>query len=197
MDHLKSKFIAQETVGIVCLYFKYGEKNQTLLNLMGSILQQLVRRRGTLNDKIKAMHDSHTADKIQPSLSMYLSHIQGQMETLQRVYIVADALDECLDDTRFKFLDAMNELPAKANIFLTSRDDIHVKPRLRREIVELPIRASDEDLKRYVAGHLLSEKINPGRLGHHLQNQPSLEEDIIRNVTEKANGMYVFELGCH
>lgn len=191
MDHLRSKYLAQETVGIVHLYFRYDdEKQQTVKEMTGSILQQLVQRRGAVDSDIKAIYDSYTAKDIKPTTNAYVGLIEKQMEKLERFFLVVDALDECPENKRREFFRVLNRLPPMVNIFLTSRDDTKVYPYITREIQELVIRASDDDVKNYVQSRL-EEEIDSPRLGYHLLEQPSLREDIVRDVAQKADGMHV------
>ncbi len=192
VDHLRSQFLAQKTVGIAYLYFRYDdEKSQVLTDLMGSIVQQLAQRRGILDPYIKAMYETHTANRGRPTVDIYRNIIAAQMEKLDKIYIVADALDECPEIRRRDFLLEINRLASKANIFLTSRDNTNVKQYFAGDMEELIIRATDDDVQRYVEGRLTLEKISPLLLGYHLQAESSLEDDILRSVVKKANGMCV------
>lgn len=75
-------------------------------------------------------------------------------------------------------------------MFLTLRDDRKIHPYITMEVQELIIRASDGDVENYVRNRLEEENDGP-RLRYHLLEQPSLREEIVRDVTQKADGMHV------
>jgi ankyrin repeat domain-containing protein 50 len=191
VDHLVSQCLAQKTVGIVHIYFRYNdEKQQTVAEMAESILQQLIQRRGTIDPDIKAMHENHTAKKIRPTAKTLINLIESQVEKLERVFMVIDALDECPESKRREFLRELNRLPSKINLFLTSRDDTKISPLVAQEVI---IRASDDDAHRYVESCLEEENDNP-RLGYHLQVEPLLREGIIKKVTQRADRMCISNL---
>lgn len=105
------------------------------------------------------------------------------------MFLIVDALDEYPENKRRDFLHILGGLPPSINVFLTSRDDIH--PQMVRKMQKLVIRATEDDVKTYVRSRLEEERDSP-RLGNHLLEQPSLGEDIVRNIVQKADGMHVF-----
>jgi ankyrin repeat domain-containing protein 50 len=191
VDNLRSKFLAQDTIGILNIFFRYdNEEKQTVMEIMGSILQQLVQRRGAIDSDIKAKYDYCTRRGIKPTTTEYVDLVKKQMENLEKVFLIVDALDECPENKRRDFLHVLGGLPPSINVFLTSRDDIH--PQMGgRKMQKLVIRATEDDVKTYVRSRLEEERDSP-RLGNHLLEQPSLGEDIIRNIVQKADGMHVF-----
>ena len=54
-----------------------------------------------------------------------LISLKKQMENLEKVFFIVDALDECPENKRRNFLHLLDKLPPSINVFLTSRDDIH------------------------------------------------------------------------
>jgi hypothetical protein len=56
VDYLRSKFL----IGILNIFFRYdNEKKQTVMEIMGNILEQLVQRRGAIDPDIKAIRPLH------------------------------------------------------------------------------------------------------------------------------------------
>jgi hypothetical protein len=189
VDHLKSAFVGADKVGIICIYFEYSHREeQTVANLMGSVLQQLVQRRGVLDDDIKTKYDDYTS----PSVEECYSFILTQIEDLNSVYIVLDALDECSEDPRLKFLSKLKCLLPKVNIFMTSRFGTLV-PRGFQQVKKLPIRVDEEDIRKYVKIRL-EDETDMIRLGDFLEDDPLLETAIIQEVPKKAKGMCVFQV---
>ena len=56
---------------------------------------------------------------------------------------------------------------------------------------KLVIRATEDDVKTYIRSRLEEER-DSLRLENHLLEQPSLREDIVRNIVQKADRIHVF-----
>src|SRR6202011_2026424 len=105
-----------------------------------------------------------------------------------RTFIVVDALDECQvsDGCRTRFLQELSNIQTKhgTNIFATSRfiPDIvdHFKSNL-----SLKIRASIDDVARYLDGHI-------EQLPAVVRQDQQLQEAIKTRISEAVDGMYVF-----
>ena len=104
-----------------------------------------------------------------------------------RVFVVVDALDECQvsDDCRKKFLSKLFNLQTNcaANIFVTSRFIPEIVDQFKTS-VSLEIRASTEDVARYLEGHI-------GQLPSFVQRNRQLQEEIKVEISEAVDGMYV------
>jgi hypothetical protein len=70
------------------------------------------------------------------------------------------------------------------HLLVTSRDIPAFKHEFRRA-ARLEIRASDEDVRRYVTDRIKKER----RLARHVEEDPSLTDTIINGVAQKAQGM--------
>jgi predicted DNA-binding protein len=184
-------FLAQQEIGIVFIYCRYDDQeNQSVTSFMGSFLQQLVERRRILDPEIKEMYEKHAATRSRPNATTFLTLIEAQIEKMDRVYVVIDALDECQEKTRADLLNNINKLSFKTNVFLTSRHNTRVEQYLRpREMNNLEIRAAPEDIKTYIQARFLLESDRHSCLDAHLQIQPYLREEILEGVIGKTNGM--------
>jgi hypothetical protein len=75
--HLRSKVLAQGTIGILNIFFRYdNEEKQTVMEIMGNILQQLVQRRGAIDSDIKANYGSCTRRGIEPTTIEYVDLVK-------------------------------------------------------------------------------------------------------------------------
>lgn len=108
------------------------------------------------------MYDNHTVKDIKPTTNAYVSLIEKQVEKLERVFLVVDALDECPETKRREFFRVLNRLPPVVNLFHTSRDDTKIHQHITREIQELIIWVSDNDVENYVRSRLEEEEIAHG-----------------------------------
>jgi hypothetical protein len=103
-----------------------------------------------------------------------------------QVFIVVDALDECQTSNgcRTKFLTEIFALQAKtgANIFATSRYISNIKKEFDGSTL-LEIRASEEDVRRYLDGYV-------HRLPGFVTRSPELQEEIKAAIVKAVDGMY-------
>jgi hypothetical protein len=104
-----------------------------------------------------------------------------------RVFIIIDALDECQasDGCRTRFLAEVFRLQTKCNgnILVTSRFIPEIISKFDgSELLE--IRASKEDIERYLEGHMRE-------LLSFIERNPHLQGEIKTGISDAADGMYV------
>jgi hypothetical protein len=91
-----------------------------------------------------------------------------------RIFIIIDALDECqgFGGCRAKFLSEIFGLQANCgvNLFATSRPIPEIEEKFKESIL-LKIRASQEDVRRYLDGHMF-------KLPGFVINSPERQEEI-------------------
>lgn len=92
--------------------------------------------------------------------------------------------DECSENRRRKFVNAIKALNPSTHFFITSRDYLELQETFP-EILRIKIEAHDIDVKRFIeAGFEANENI------HDLASRdPVLKEDVIIRICEKAAGM--------
>jgi hypothetical protein len=125
--------------------------------------------------------------RTRPSLDEISGVLQSVAATYSRVFIIVDALDECpiSDGSRQKFLSCLFNLQAKcgANLFTTSRHIASIEKEFEGN-VKLEIRASEEDVRRYLDGCMFRL---PGFVVRNLE----LQEEIKTNIVQAIEGMQV------
>jgi hypothetical protein len=195
------KAMTSPDIGLAYIYCNYKEQaSQTLDNLLGSIVQQLIRKRnGIPNDvlavpndgfaipnEVFAMYKFHKAQGSRPSRAEYSKMLHLVANSFSQVYIVIDALDEYDEDsgTRREFISEFTNDAANWQLICTSRDlgDIG---QIFAKSARLEVRASDEDVRIYLEECIKSE----GRLGDFCKKDPTLRNSIIQNISENAKGM--------
>jgi hypothetical protein len=117
-----------------------------------------------------------------------MSRVLQAVATLySRIFIVIDALDECQvsDGSRSRFLSNVFSLQTRcrANLLLTSRFLPEITERFKHAIT-LEIRASNEDVHRYLNGHMF-------RLLTFVVRSPELQEEVTIKIIQSVQGMYV------
>lgn len=186
IDNLIAMFGKDESVGIAYIYCNFRQRDvQTAEGLLRSLLKQLAQELSSSVDCVKHLYNRHGAKQTPPSFIDFSRALQSVAAMYSRVFIVVDALDECQasDSCRSTFLSEIFSLQAKtgASFFATSRPipDIEgeFKGCLTREIL-----ASDEDVYRYLDGHM-------SQLPKFILSLPELQKEIRTEITRAVEGM--------
>jgi Cdc6-like AAA superfamily ATPase len=185
IDHLL-KSLQNSPSGIAYVYCNYKAKEeQDPYNMLAAILKQLIQARPSLVEPVERLYQQHANRGTRPLLDELFSALRNVLAHYPTVHIVIDALDECRDDTLRQFLARLQDLQAGRDIHLmvTSRFIPEVVDAFR-EALRLEIRASEEDVKRFVAGQTY-------RLPRCIQRDLALQEIVQEKIVEAVDGMYV------
>jgi len=192
VDHLLSK--AGPTFGIACTFCNYGKtQEQSLQNILSSLLVQLLRIRTDLDDELEnlfAQFESHKRGELKatrPTRTQLANALCVVARNSSKLCIIIDALDECTDEdgTREQLLVELLLLQktTNANIFVTSRNEPTSRAKLDDLFVE--IRASDED----VLAYLRRELPNKHPINKCLASRPDLKSQVEVEIVKAARGM--------
>ncbi|KAJ4859780.1 ankyrin repeats (3 copies) domain-containing protein [Trichoderma breve] len=117
------------------------------------LLKQLVRGQSSIPASLKNLYDQHKGKGTRPSLDEILKVLQYVIGVYcSRAFIIIDALDECQasENCRMSFIKRLLDFQdCGANIFATSRSIPDITDKFEGSI-RLEIRASDDDIRRYV-----------------------------------------------
>ncbi|KAH7128264.1 hypothetical protein B0J11DRAFT_524487 [Dendryphion nanum] len=187
IDHL-SKSAQNSPHGLAYVYCNYkAQEEQDASSLLAAILKQLVQAHPMAVDPVERLHEQHANMGTRPSLDEICSALQDVLERCSTAYIVIDALDECRDSdgTRRTFLARLQTLQAGRDIRLmvTSRFIPEIQDRFRGAM-KLEIQASEEDVKRFVAGQTY-------RLPKCIQRSDELQNMVQAKIVEAADGMFL------
>ncbi|KAH0556934.1 hypothetical protein GP486_005273 [Trichoglossum hirsutum] len=154
INHLKTTFQNNPTIGIAYLYFNFRRQHdQRLDDLLLCLLKQLVQEQSTIPDCVRMLYDCHKNKQARPLSEEISTTLQAVAGLYSRVFVIVDALDECqtIGGCRVKFLLEIFSLQAKtgANLFTTSRIDDETA-KLFDSGLSLEIRASGEDTEKYL-----------------------------------------------
>lgn len=168
---------------IYCIYKEKDE--QTDVNLISSVLQQLIQSHGFISDQLSLLYNHHVKRQTRPSLVEWSDLLQSEVRRHSRTYIIVDALDECSEGARDIFLDEIRKLP-NANLLVTSRPNLIIEHDFEGT-ASIEIRASEEDVRKYLECRISKER----RLLRHVKEDPTLLDTIASTIVERAKGMYV------
>jgi hypothetical protein len=191
VDHLENivgECSVNNNIGIIYLYCNFRRRlEQTALNLLGSLARQLAYQRPGISEELQELYQRHINKKSRPSLDEIIKFIQTEIGRFTRIFIVLDALDECINshDTRRILASKLQDITIEtdANLFVTSRF-IPEATTIFQNCPVLEIRAQVEDVKAYLHAQL-------GRLPKFVMRNTALQDIIVAAVANAVDGMLV------
>ena len=186
VNHLQTIYNGKD-VAVACIYCDYKARvEQTALNLVSSLLKQLIQNCPVLSDNISQLYDKHRSRQPAFTREELAIVLRTEITRYSKVFIIIDALDECTNDesARTIVLQELRSLPENVKVMVTSRND----PMIGREFVKaqsIEIVASDADIKLYVIGRIL----HANRLAIHVKADPSFQDTIVCAIITRAKGM--------
>ncbi|KAL8726116.1 MAG: hypothetical protein Q9166_006908 [cf. Caloplaca sp. 2 TL-2023] len=121
VDQLR-KHLKPAGVPVLCMYLNYKERNQTLTNLIGSLLKQLIQFEDDdfRSPQVKKLF-REAAREASPLLNELYEALRAEIMTFSRVVLVVDALDE-LPSLESELLSKLYDLSnAGLSVMITSR----------------------------------------------------------------------------
>jgi Cdc6-like AAA superfamily ATPase len=188
IDHLCDTFQNEADIGIAYLYCNYRRKEeQSPDQLLLSLVKQLVQELPSVPDGVKNLYERHKGKRTRPSFDEISTVLHSVVVDYSRVFIIIDALDEChgSDGHRQKVLSEVFSLQAKTatSLLATSRFIPEITKQFEGSIF-LEIRASDEDVRRYLDGKI-------PQLRPFVSRSLALQEEIKAEIIKAVDGMYV------
>ena len=178
----------EENVAVAAFYCDYlFQQEQTIDNIMGAILKQLVARGGITENLREAFKKAKKeVGGRGPRLTDLMRMLRTTIASLPRTFICIDALDECLPKCLPELFESLGDLVREspsARIFLTGRP--HVGEDVRRyftKAVVIPISPDREEIRGYVEMRL-DRDAEPEAMSNDLR------ADIVRVILEKISDM--------
>jgi len=186
VDELTYRFRDNRTVGIAYLYCNFRRtQEQKSEDLVASLLKQFSQVLPTVPESVKSLYDRHKARRSRPTFEELSDTLRSVLGGYHRAFVIVDALDECqtTDSCRQRFLQGMLDLvgATQVNLFATSRSIPEIVEKFR-EATRLEIRASPEDVRKYVDGSIYQLPSFVGR-------NPELKEEVITAIIKAVDGM--------
>ncbi|KAF3310099.1 hypothetical protein TWF173_010109 [Orbilia oligospora] len=172
--------------GVVFIYCIYNEREQQSLDdLLASILVQLVLGQPVIPESIQRFYKSHRkGEKPRLSLDEISKEITSIIKCYSRIFIVIDALDECRDnDIRKSLLSKVFELQTVSDIriMVTFRPGAISEALIKTRI---EIRAQNEDLEIYLRNQM-------SKLPDVVTENYELQNKIKDRISYLARGMFL------
>lgn len=190
IECLVDNYRSPDGVGVVYVFCDYKtEDEQTPLSLLANLLKQLCLHRSSIPNEIRRLYEQHNGgvEITRPSLGSIFESLKLIAASFPKIYIVVDALNELQqhDNMTPTFLSKLSALQAttSVNLMLTSQDIPRVLEGIQNA-VKLEVRASDEDVLRYVDGYI-------NKLPDFVSRSPTIQKCIKDAILHAADGMYV------
>jgi hypothetical protein len=185
IDHLY-KVAEGNDIGIAYLFCNYkAQTDQSAPSLLAALVKQLVQSRPEITVPVTHVYDHHSKRGSRPSLDEMFSALQSVCSNFIAVHIVVDALDECADTdgARSRLIDKLRNLQATTDVRLlfTSRFIPEIRQKFQSNPI-LEVRASEEDVRRFVAGQMLC-------LPNCIQHSDELMRAVQNRIVEAVDGM--------
>jgi len=188
IDWLQSQEHGTETM-VLYLYFSYKQDDtQTPVNMVGGLLNQILRLKGVISDSTRALYNKHHGKGTKGELTELTLLLKQELNPSTTVFVVIDALDECpeRDGRRSEFLDEIAKFPENVRTLITSRYSQRIEESFK-DVAHIEIRATDGDVKRYIVARIPRERI----LARHVRSKAALMDKITETVIESSQGMFL------
>ncbi|KAF2493616.1 ankyrin, partial [Lophium mytilinum] len=193
IEHIQMLSDEAPSVGLAWAYCDYKQRKvQTLQNLLGSLIEQLVHTSAARGQPQawKAVENlwRNSYQNTAASIKELSKLLADQVRSFRRAYIILDALDECDQEnlTRDDLLEILQALPPNVHLFLTSRDIPSIESSIENAL-RLEIWAREEDVDKYVADRIKRDRY----LGKHCQADAALEQKIKHTLKNSSGGMFL------
>lgn len=188
VNDLCARFQNDASIGIAYLYCTFRRQHeQKPEDLLASLLKQLLQEQSTVPDKVKVLYDRHKNERTRPLLDEISKALHSVVSNYSRVFLCIDALDESqtTDGCRTRFLSEIFNLQDKTgtSLFATSRFIPEIMQSFEGSM-SLEIRASNDDVRRYLDGHMSQLPAFVGR-------SPDLQEEIKAEIIKAVDGMFL------
>ncbi|KAJ5610789.1 hypothetical protein N7510_007508 [Penicillium lagena] len=185
IDHLNMRYRYSEDCGIAYVYFNCFEM-RSVQDYLSSLLAQLTQPLPRLPSSVMTLYNLHKNKESQLQYEQLTHALQSVFSIYNSVYIIVDALDECSNDDMAlsKLLSSIFDRPKgpKVKVFATSRVQSAAMNAFSKGRI-LEIRASDEDIARYIEEHL------PKRV-ELVRQDPVLLQEIKDQILQSSQGMF-------
>jgi len=185
IDYLQNS-LGGKDAAIVCIYCNYKEQNQqTVPEIIASLLKQLVQDRPMISDNVKSLYEQHVGRGTRPTYEELKKAFQSEVRA-SSVYVVVDALDECLERDQGYLITELRSLGNAIQLMVTSRPLLSIE-QLFQHATRLDILANGTDVRKYIEDRMAHEY----RLVLHVNTDRALREIIVEKIAANVKGMYV------
>ena len=180
-------------VGIAVIYLNYNDPEQSLNNLLASLLKQFIEGQELVPDALCALYERHSDHKTFLSTNRIIDALKATIKSYSETFIVVDGLDECGEEIRWDLIEQLGQFYDTVHIIITSRYLDSIREELE-EFEQVEVKAHKSDIELYI-----DRQIHKNRnLRRIVQRNPRMRNDIKEGVVKTADNMYAFPFPyCH
>lgn len=190
-----SKYCESRTGSIVLyFYFDFNDiEKQKYAKMLRSLVTQLCSQCANTPKVLESLYSSCRNGEQQPTDSSLLAALCQMIGQFEDVYVILDALDECLE--RQELLASIQQLircnDGRIHILTTSRMEKDIEESMEpftnnREKIRIRSMLIDNDIRSYVRGRLQTDPTLK-----RWQKQPKMQKEIEDTLMDKTDGMWV------
>ena len=169
---------------VVWIYLHINSPNQTMENILGSILQQLIWQRVRVSKNVMSFYRQNCDRKDRFDIYALVKVLDREILTFYRTFIIVDGLDEVEPAIRIQLLEILQSF--ETSMLVTSRTYPSIERELRGFTI-LDMVVSSNDIKSFVEAELSKD----GRLARVLSNDVEFRTMISEHIEEKSQGLHV------
>ena len=179
---------------VLYFYFDFNEiEKQKHGKMIRSLVSQLSSQCANTRKVLESLYSSCRDGKQQPTESSLLAALYQMIEQFEDVYVILDALDECLE--RQELLASIQQLigcnDGRIHILTTSRMEKDIEESMEpftnnREKICIDSVLIDNDIRAYIGGRLQTDQAL-----EKWQKQPKVQKEIEDTLMDKTEGMWV------
>ncbi len=171
-------------IGIMFMYLKYNEADQTFDNIFSSLLKQLLQDSEDIPPNLLSLYERHRDRNTSPTVDEISQALSAMIESHEEVFCIIDALDECNEDLRWELVEKLEDLGSKLRVLITSRYLDSIAEELQ-DYQRFEIRANKADIELFIE-HQIRRNRNLRKI---VEKSPSLRIDIKQGVFNTAENM--------
>ncbi|KAF5852242.1 hypothetical protein GGP41_001012, partial [Bipolaris sorokiniana] len=196
IEDITTKVELQQDTAICFAYYNYQNTQLSdISQIVAALIKQLCRKKDHIpHDLLQLKHDA-----LSPSLVGTQDRFTSLIEDWRQVYVVFDALDECLETEReaiLGFITGIVTAPTSCNVkvLVTSRKEMDIAKAFEdKRIPTIQVLAENVAMDIETFARSQVEKLRAGEHGKTLYvTNDKLTERIIQTLAMKAEGMFLW-----
>lgn len=173
-------------IGIAVIYFKYNDPDQTLDNILGSLIRQLVNESSVIPTQLVKFYEQSRNRDTSLSVDELGDVLKATVDEFDEVYFVVDGLDECSEELRWELMEQLEKCQPQLHLLITSRYLDAISEELA-DFKRYEIKANRADIELFIDRQIQKNR-NLRRL---VQRNHALREDIKDSVLRTAEHMFL------
>ncbi|GAP92637.1 hypothetical protein SAMD00023353_5900170 [Rosellinia necatrix] len=188
VDYLQGVVKQERDTGLTYVYCDFRRRIQEPTTLLANIWTQLMLQRELSKTEVDQLNNDLYGRRVKLSAAQINGLVEREFTDgkFQRMFVVIDALDECNEAQREALLDHISRLYPWANVLITSRVMGSDLERFT-DVRVLRIVSAEVDMHAYIRTRITSSR----KLAENIKRKPELENEIVRVVSERAQGLFL------